>query len=52
LSNEDKDGSLDADVRTFWCKDFRFFKIYGVSAQTRGEPIRTGGEGSIFRDFV
>jgi len=29
-------GSSDADVRTFWCKKFGFFKIYGVLARTRG----------------
>jgi len=27
--------SLDADVRTFWCKNFGFFEIYGMSARTR-----------------
>jgi len=34
----------DADVRTFWRKNFGFFEIYGVFART--------GRGSIFRDFV
>jgi len=29
--------SSDADVRTFWRKNFGFFEIYGVSARTRGE---------------
>jgi len=28
-------GSSKADVRSFWCKNFRFFDIYGVSARTR-----------------
>jgi len=30
------------------------FKIYGVSARTRGgiKPVRTRGRGSVFRDFV
>jgi len=32
----DKEGSSDADVRTFFCKKFRFFKIYGVSLRSRG----------------
>jgi len=51
-------GVLDADVRTFWCKNFGFFELYGVSAQTRRggfEPARTlCGQGgcSIFRDCV
>jgi len=27
--------SSDADVRTFWCKNFGSFEIYGVSARTR-----------------
>jgi len=37
-------GSSDADVRTFWCKNLKFFEIYGVSAQTRGvKPVRTRG---------
>jgi len=30
-------GSLDADIRTFWRKNFGFFKIYGVFAWTRRE---------------
>jgi len=52
-------GSSDADVRTFWCKNAKFFEIYGVSARTRGEGgsasadiLRTRGRVSIFRDFV
>jgi len=42
----------------FGAKNFGFFKIYRVSARTRGEfePVRTfcrlGEVGSIFRDFV
>jgi len=28
-------GSSDADVHIFWCKNCRFFEIYGVSTQTR-----------------
>jgi len=35
--------------------NIEFFEIYGVSAVTRREgvePVRTRGEGSIFRDFV
>jgi len=43
---EGKVDSSDADVRTFWRKNFEFFEIYGVSAQTRR------GRGSVFRDFV
>jgi len=44
----------------FWCKNIGFFKIFGVSARTRGrgreveasaDILRTGGR-SIFRDFV
>jgi len=31
------DGSSDADVRTFWCKNIGFFEICGVSARTRME---------------
>jgi len=31
-----QEGSVDADVRTFWCKNIGFFEIYDVSAQTRG----------------
>jgi len=27
------------DVRTFWCKNFKFFKIYGVSARTRKRGV-------------
>jgi len=41
-------GSSDVDVRTFGAKNFRFFEIYGASAQTREvEPVRTfyGQEG-------
>jgi len=39
-------GSSDADVLTFSCKNFGFFKIYGVSAlyMDKGrevEPVRT-----------
>jgi len=48
-----QEGSSDADVRTFWCKNTGFFEIYGVPERTRGEgvePVRT--RGSIFRDFV
>jgi len=50
-------GSSDAVVWTFWYKNYRFFEIYSVSAQTRGEgvePVRTFcGQGrSIFREFV
>jgi len=38
----DKEGSSDADVRIFWCKNFGFFEIYGVSERTRGiELVRT-----------
>jgi len=29
-------GSSEADVCTFWYKDFGILKIYGVSAQTKG----------------
>jgi len=29
-------GSLDADVRTFWCKKLGFFEMHAVSAQARG----------------
>jgi len=29
--------SSDADVGTFWCKNFGFLEIYGVPARTRGE---------------
>jgi len=42
----------------FATKNFKFFKIYGVSAQTMGRGLRQcvhfadKGEGSIFRDFV
>jgi len=31
------DGGSDADVHTFWCKNFEFVKIYGVSARTEGK---------------
>jgi len=31
----DKEDSSDADVRTFWCKNFEIFEIYVVSARTR-----------------
>jgi len=31
--------SSDADIRTFWCNIFDFFKIYGVSARTRGVEL-------------
>jgi len=34
LSSADK--SSDADVRSFWRKNFGFFEIYGVSARTEG----------------
>jgi len=27
------------DVRTFWCKNFGFFKNYGASARTRGRGL-------------
>jgi len=51
--------SSNADVRTFWSKKIRIcFKIYGMSARTRGKEgwastdiLRTKKE-SIFRDFV
>jgi len=29
-------GSSDVVVCTFWCKKIGFFKIYGMSARTRG----------------
>jgi len=33
--------------RIFWCKNFRYFEIYDLSAWTRGvEPVRS--RGSIF----
>jgi len=31
----DKGGASDADVRTFWRKNFGFLKMYGMSARTR-----------------
>jgi len=31
-----KGGSLDADVRIFWSKNFRFFEIFGVYARIGG----------------
>jgi len=43
----------DIRMRTsalFGAKNFGFFEIYGVSAQTKGEgvePVRTRGRGSI-----
>jgi len=36
-------GSSDADVRTFWCKKFGFFEMYGVSARIRGRGIEPVG---------
>jgi len=59
----DKGGGGVLQIRTsalFDVKNFRFFKIYGVPARTRGrevETVRTFFElgverGSIFRDFV
>jgi len=50
-----KGGSSDADVRTFWNKKHRIFKIYGVFARARGgrgwaseDIMRTRGEGGQF----
>jgi len=55
----DKEGPSDADVRTFWCKNFGFFEICGVSAWTRVGGViylvRTlFGQGgwAIFLNFV
>jgi len=36
LSDNGEECSSDADVLNFWCKNFKFFEIYGVSARTRG----------------
>jgi len=49
----------DANIRTFWCKNFGFFKIYDVSAVRtdkggEDEPVRTffgQGGGSKFSRF-
>jgi len=34
-----QEGSSDADICTIWWKNFGFFEIYGVSAQTRGRGL-------------
>jgi len=52
LRTRGKGSSLDADVRTFWCKNLEYFEIYGVSARTRGVSAEKEEGGSIFRDFV
>jgi len=50
-------GSLDADVRTFWCKTLRIFRNLWCVRTDRGggrvnaDILRTRG-GIIFRDFV
>jgi len=49
--------SSDADIRTFWCKNFGFFEIFMVCPHEQGELSHYGyfsdkEEGSIFRDFV
>jgi len=53
-----KGGSLDMDVCTFWRKNIGFFKIYGLSARSKGERSRTSadilqtmGEGTSFSRF-
>jgi len=40
-------GSSDTDVTLFGAKNLG---IYGVSAQTRKEPVRTGGEAQFCAD--
>jgi len=51
-------GSSDADVRPFWSKNFKFFKIYGVSAgrgrdggKVSADNFQTRGEGVSFSSF-
>jgi len=54
FSSADKRGSLDADRLHFLVqKNSGVFEIYGASAWTNEvEPVRTRGDGSIFRDIV
>jgi len=33
IGEEGEEGSPDADVRTFWCKNFGFFEIYDMLSQ-------------------
>jgi len=44
-----REGFSDTDIRTFWCKKSRFFKIYGASARTKG-PIFCDFVGTSFMD--
>jgi len=30
-----REGSTDADIRTFWSKKFGFFEVFGVSTRPR-----------------
>jgi len=49
----DKGGSSVVDVRTFLRKKNGVVEIYGVSARTIGEGVKSvRTRGSIFRDFV
>jgi len=55
-------GSSDADVHTFWCKNFEFFgNLRCIHADKEGkvdrglsqcEILRIRGEGTTFRGFV
>jgi len=62
VSSADKGigGSLDVDIRTFWCKKHRIFRnLWCVRTEkkegecrTSAHILRTRRRGSIFRDFV